>query len=80
VIEFKMPLGLSDAYVSVSSLLRSSLNSLNNHLDKFSRLNCEPWVIQANAAKGLLGSIAPNANKRVCRKEAIVSSGRNVDE
>jgi hypothetical protein len=48
-----MPLGLSDAYVSVRSLLRSPVNSLNSHLDKFSMLNCEAWVIQANAAKGL---------------------------
>jgi hypothetical protein len=53
MIEFKMQLDLSDAYVSVSNLLRASLNSLNNHLDKFSRFKCEPWVVQANAAKGL---------------------------
>ena len=48
-----MPLGLSDAYVSVRSLLRSSLNSLNKHLDKFSMLNCEAWANRANAAKDL---------------------------
>jgi hypothetical protein len=48
-----MPLGLSDAYVSVRSLLRSSLNYLNKHLDKFSMLNCEAWAIRANAAKDL---------------------------
>jgi hypothetical protein len=53
VIEFKMPLGLSDAYVSVRSFAALSLNSLNKDLDKFSMLKCEVWVIQANAAKGL---------------------------
>ena len=76
MIEFKMPPGFDDASMSVSSLLCSSLNPVNSHLNKFRRLNCEPWVIQANALKG----VTSVANEGVQEKETIVSSRRNVDE
>jgi hypothetical protein len=76
MIEFKMPPSFDDANMSVSSLLCSLLNPVNSHLNKFRRLNYEPWVIQANALKG----VTSVANEGVQEKETIVSSGRNVDE
>ena len=76
MIEFKMPPSFDDANMSVSSLLCSLLNPVSSHLNKFRRLNCEPWVIQADALKG----VTSVANEGVQEKETIVSSGRKVDE